>query len=285
MHLEVVRVESLKEHEETLPHVADSLALEFKNWAHLQNPIIVEENHIVLDGNHRTFVFKKLGFRYISVCRIDYFSDHVGLRYWFRLLTGIESADALRRVVRDLGGALSPVVGREELAARLKANPLAGGLELGDFRAVLTFPHVPPDAVSAYQAMEVFQQRILQKGAEMQYVPCQSMSDQGFCAQLEKNTLVVWTPHITKDMVVEAAGKGLVFTPKATRHLVSARPINVNVPVRWFRENVSLKEINERFDDFLGNKIMRRFPAGQVINGRYYGEEVFVFYDRKPPGP
>jgi hypothetical protein len=115
----------------------------------------------------------------------------------------------------------------------------------------------------------------------MQYVPCQSVCDNGFCEQLEKNTLVLWTPHITKDMQVEAARCGHVFTPKATRHLVSARPINVNVPIRWFRENISLSEINERFEEFLRKKTMRRFPPGQVINGRFYGEEVFVFFDTK----
>jgi hypothetical protein len=283
MNLEVVRVELLQEHEETLPHVADSLSLEFKNWAHLHNPIIIDENHIVLDGNHRTFVFKKLGFKFISVCRIDYFSDNVGLRYWFRILTGIKNADSIGQIVREAGIVLDPVNSREELAAALKKNPLASGLEHGDFRAVVRFPNITRDAVSAYEATERLQEIIVNHGAEMQYVPCQSVSDEGFCEQIEKNTLVLWTPHITKDMVVEAARCGRVFTPKATRHLVAARPINVNVPIRWFRENVSLREINERFEEFLRKKEMRRFPPGQVINGRYYGEEVFVFFDKKPP--
>ena len=97
MHLEVVRVDALREHEETLPHVADTLALEFRNWARLQNPIIIEKNHIVLDGNHRTFVFKRLGFRFIPVCRIDYYSEHVGLGYWFRLIKGTGGAERVRR--------------------------------------------------------------------------------------------------------------------------------------------------------------------------------------------
>ena len=55
--LEVVRVGSLLRHEEILPRVADRLILEFKNWASLHNPIIVDENNIVLDGNHRVYAF------------------------------------------------------------------------------------------------------------------------------------------------------------------------------------------------------------------------------------
>ena len=91
LELEVVRVDSLFQHEEILPHVADKLIFEFKNWTNLQNPVIVDKNYIVLDGNHRVFVFKKLKFKYISVCKVDYFNELTQLRYWFRFLGGIES--------------------------------------------------------------------------------------------------------------------------------------------------------------------------------------------------
>ncbi|MGM0663624.1 MAG: hypothetical protein ACQET7_05485 [Thermodesulfobacteriota bacterium] len=282
MHLEVVLVETLRTHEETLPHVADTLSLEFKNWARLQNPIIVERNNIVLDGNHRTFVFKRLGFRYIPVCRIDYFSEHVGLRYWFRLFEGVRRMNGLRRIVQEMGGRLEPMPDRPSLAARLGADPLIMGVEHGESRAVLRFPFERVcDGVSAYEALEHIQKRLVSDGARLEYVPCQTLAG-GMCRdRLSENTLVIWTPHITKDMVIEAAGSGKLFAPKATRHLVGARPVNVNIPIRWFRENISPEEMNERFAAFLRNKELRRFGPGQVINGRYYGEEIFVFYDRK----
>jgi len=286
MHLEVVRVETLREHEETLPHVADTLALEFKDWARLQNPIIVERNHIVLDGNHRTFVFKRLGFRTIPVCRIDYHSDHVGLRYWFRLLKGVCSLEGLCRIVEEMGGGLEPVADRRALAARLEEDPLLMGAECGEARGVLRFP---PDrvcgGVEAYEVLERIQGRLVREGAELEYVPCQDLADDASCRVPGRNALAIWTPHITKAMVVDAASCGKVFAPKATRHLVAARPINVNVPVRWFREDVPLEEMNERFESFIRSKQIRRFGPGQVINGRYYGEEVFVFYDRRSSGP
>ncbi|MCK4821516.1 hypothetical protein KA005_37465 [bacterium] len=53
MRLEVVPVEILLRHEETFSDVVDKFILEFKNWVYLQNPIIIDENNIVLDGNHR----------------------------------------------------------------------------------------------------------------------------------------------------------------------------------------------------------------------------------------
>jgi hypothetical protein len=55
----------------------------------------------------------------------------------------------------------------------------------------------------------------------------------------------------------------------------------VNIPVGWFRENLTLEEINARFLDLLEGKGVKRFGPGQVIDGRYYGEELFVFYTKK----
>ena len=59
--LEIVLVESLSLHEQIIPKAANRLLLEFKNLANLQNPIIVDENNIVLDGNHRVSVARQLG--------------------------------------------------------------------------------------------------------------------------------------------------------------------------------------------------------------------------------
>jgi hypothetical protein len=47
------------------------------------------------------------------------------------------------------------------------------------------------------------------------------------------------------------------------------------------KENVSIEEINQRFLVHLKSKEMRRLGPGQVVNGRYYEEELFVFYDKK----
>jgi hypothetical protein len=47
------------------------------------------------------------------------------------------------------------------------------------------------------------------------------------------------------------------------------------------KEDVSLEEMNRRFLQFLEAKEVTRLPPGQVINGRYYEEELFVFLDRK----
>ena len=280
LELEIVRVDSLFQHEEILPHVVNKLILEFKNWTNLQNPVIVDKNYIVLDGNHRVFVFKKLKFKYISVCKVDYFNELTQLRYWFRLLGRIESLETLKQMISDMNGSLREVSDRKALRKALENNNLSCGIQQGNFYASISFHEdVVNDAVSAYNALEKIQGELLQNGLKIEYIPCKSVHEGKFCDELKNSEMIIWTPQITKEMVVDAVKKKKRFAPKTTRHLIPARPLNVNVPTYWFKEDISLEEINKRFLKLLERKNLRRFGPGQVVGGRYYEEELFVFFD------
>jgi len=280
--LEVVPVESLLPHESTLPHIVNKLLLEFTNLAKLQNPIIIDENDMLLDGNHRVFVFKKLHFKYILVCKINYFNKNVKLRYWYRLLKNIKSIDSLKQVVEDMNGTFMQVRDKNALKKVLEKNSLHCGIQQGDCYAVISFHEDSVnDAVSAYDFLEKIQNTLLKKGVTVQYIPDQYAHERKFCDGLKDDEVVIWTPQITKKMVIDAAKKGKVFSPKTTRHVIPSRPINVNVPSYWFKENISLEEINNRFATFLARKHIKRFGPGQVIAGRYYGEELFIYFDKK----
>ncbi|MBW1780596.1 MAG: hypothetical protein JRL30_07635 [Deltaproteobacteria bacterium] len=280
LQLEIVPVESLRVHEDVIPEQADELVLEFRNWANLQNPIIVDQNQMVLDGHHRAFVFRKLGFNYILVCKIDYFSRAVKLRYWFRRLGQIQKADALRRIIKEMNGDLRQVDDRETLKQTLEENRFQCGIQHGRFYGSIQFhEELVHDAVSAYDLVETIQQRLIRDGKTLDYVPCQAVQDETFCHKLRPDEVVIWTPHISKEMVVDAVKKDKRFAPKATRHLIPARPLNANIPISLFKEPISLKEINERLFDFLEKRKLRRFGPGQILNGRYYQEELYVFFD------
>ena len=282
LNLEVVPVTSLLQHEKILPHIADRLLLEFKNWANLQNPIIIGENFIVLDGHHRAYAFKKLNFKYIPVCKIDYYHKATQLLYWFRLLKKVESMEFVKGLVHEMNGNLRQVDGKDALSKKLKENRFSFGIQRRNFFASISFKEdLVHDAVSAYDMLEKIQRKLLNHGMELIYVPCQSVHKNEFQDKLQDHEMVIWTPQITKDMVVAAIKEKKVFAPKTTRHLIPARPINVNIPTHWFKENTSLEEINTRFVEFLQKKRIRRFGPGQIIDGRYYEEELFAFYDEK----
>jgi len=278
--MEVVHVASLFRHEEIIPRIANKLILEFKNLASLQNPIIVDENHVVLDGNHRAHAFNILNFKFIPVCKIDYFNDCTRLRYWFRLLGNVENFEVIQRTIEKFGGVFESIENRVELKKCLSENCLAFGVQRADAYSIARFSdRYCVDPVAAYQVIQDIQDTLAAQGVTLTYVPCKTVHKDEFCKTMKPDELVIWTPQITKEMVVGAARQNKVFAPKTTRHVIPVRPLNVNVPGFWFTENVSLKEINHRFDKFLEKKKMRKFSAGMVLDGRYYEEELVVFYD------
>jgi hypothetical protein len=220
--------------------------------------------------------------KYILVCRIDYFHETANLRYWFRVLGNVKSMDTIKEIVGEMGGRIQDIDDRATLINALECDRLCCGIQRGDRFAAVSFEReVVHDAVTAYDVLEEIQDRLLQESVNLKYIPCQYAHENSFCDEMEDDEVMVWTPQITKEMVVEAAKNEKVFAPKATRHLIPARPLNANIPLTWFREDVSLREINHRVSQYLEGKKIKRFGPGQVIDGRYYEEELFVFFDKK----
>ncbi len=277
--LEIVPVASLFSHEEVIPQSANKLILEFKNLANLQNPIIVEENHVILDGNHRAYAFKALNLSYIPVCKIDYFNRRTKLRYWFRHLGNLKQIDRLQKVVSALGGSWHRVSDGPALKKILQENCLACGIQHGGTYILVDFPEKTAcDALTAYDTIQDIQNELTALDVTLEYIPCNTVLQDKFCVRLKTDEAVLWTPQITKQMVVDTAKMKKVFAPKTTRHVIPVRPLNVNVPGHWFKEKISLEAINRRFSDFLETKRIRRFNPGMVLDGRYYEEALVVFY-------
>jgi len=286
LELEIVPVAELLQHEQIIPHKASRLTYEFKNLAHLQNPVIVDENRVVLDGNHRMHVFKALNFRHIPVCKIDYLNANTKLRCWFRMLGQIPKNDIIVKVFESSGCRLHPVPDKTALMEALEANTDACGIQRTDGFIFIEFPgNLSHDAVATYDLLQQIQQKLLSLKISLDYIPCNAVHTEQFCQKLNADEAVVWTPRLSKKAVIASAKKKQIFAPKTTRHVIPARPLNVNVPGFWLKENVSLEEINQRFETFLQTKQVRRFGPGQVIDGRYYEEELFVFFSSKRKGP
>ena len=278
--LEIVPVSTLISHEAIISNVSQRLTLEFANFANLQHPIIIEKNNIVLDGNHRVSVFKKLGFKHIAVCRINYFNRCVKLRYWFRILGNMNDLAILKSTIQKMGGHFDPVPTKAALVEALTQNDLSWGIQQGNrFIWVRFSKERVSDAVDAYRALEKLQDTLSREDTSLEYIPCESARAEDACDKIQPDDVIIWTPQIGKKMIVAAARSGKVFAPKTTRHLIPARPLNINIPSHWLKEDVSLDDINKRFANYLTAKRIRKFGPGQVIDGRFYGETLFVFYD------
>ncbi|MCF8084942.1 MAG: hypothetical protein K9M96_17825 [Deltaproteobacteria bacterium] len=282
LHLKMAPLHALREHEAVIPEKAEQLRLQFRNWALLQNPVIVDEHLTVIDGHHRAHVLKRLNFKYIPVCKIDYFNEAVQLRYWFRSIARIPDPDTPKRLICRLKGTLREMAHLHALKERLAQNPLCLGFQhKGRFFSVTFPPAIVHDAVSAYQVTDQIQEGLVEGGSGFRYIPCQSVLS-GTCADPgAPDDLILWTPQISKQMVMDAVRRNRRFGPKATRHLIPARPLNVNVPIYWLKEEKSLDIMNQAFQRLLEGKGLKRFGPGQIIDGRYYEEELFVFFQKK----
>jgi len=281
--LQVVPVASLVQHEETISDRVERLSLELKNWASLHDPIIINENNVVLDGNHRVAVFKEMKFKYIAVCRINDLHEGTRLRYWYRVIRSLSGPDVIKRAAEELGGKWQEIADRDIFITEFEKHLWCCGVQRGNFFASIHFSEkTVNDAVSAYKILSQIQKKLELEGATMEYIPCHYVYKADFCASLNMEEVVLWTPQITKEMVIEAAMRQKLFPPKTTRYLIPARPLNVNVPTHWFKKEAPLLEINRRFADHLGRKAIRHLGPGQVLHGRYYEEDLFVFLDKDP---
>ena len=87
-------------------------------------------------------------------------------------------------------------------------------------------------------------------------------------------------PKIEKRHIIDIAKAGKLLTFKATRHIIPARPLGVDIPLSYLKDqDVSVEEANTRLSDLLKAKVLRRFSPGQIWWGRRYDEALYVFED------
>ena len=90
---------------------------------------------------------------------------------------------------------------------------------------------------------------------------------------------IITVPKIDKALVREAGLGGRLLPHKVTRHIIPARPLSVNAPLKMLTaEDTTLKETNEKFVSSLQTRRVTQRPSGTVIEGRRYEEETFIFH-------
>jgi hypothetical protein len=279
--LEVVPVDKLLQHEQVLPQKIDTLKYVFKNWAKLEDPIIIDENFIVLDGNHRAETFKELNYKFLIACKVNYFEEKIKLRYWFRVIKDFNSTELLEDSISKIGLSYQECDSQKELSDRMN-KAIGFGFQMHESYLFIPLNDNGEDvALKSYNLVEKILVELRKKQYSVVYIPDQYVLSQSDSNENYKNDLIVWTARITKKQVINTILNGEIFAPKTTRHLIPSRPLNINIPVELLKKDITLEEINARFEELLDNKYIIRFGPGQVINGRYYEEELFVFYDKE----
>ncbi|MBN2335938.1 ParB N-terminal domain-containing protein [Candidatus Bathyarchaeota archaeon] len=256
-------------HEETIPERLRSLEASIERDGVQSAPIIVDRGtYVVLDGMHRTAIMKRLGCRFTCVCLVDYFDPTIKVQRWCRVIPASFDARKAEEVLASLDLRLEPF----EL---VKSPDEEGGLLLIYRDQAYRVVSSGEDLVNAFKRSYELESLLRTWGYEVTH-----------CTEAEAQRRVksgsgeaaLYLPKVEKRQVVEVAEHRQVFTPKATRHRLPARPVQVNVPLTLLRdEKLSLEETNRRLAEMLAGKTVTRYDAGTEWMGRKYDEVLYVF--------
>jgi L-serine kinase (ADP) len=256
-------------HEEIIPVKMGELVAKMPGDGVFIHPIIVDSGSlVVLDGMHRVAAAKQIGLHYIPVCLVDYFNPHIQLGGWYRLFDGLTEAEATAAIVE---AGLKPVEKTYEEAHTLVESRKAV-TALFSKAWTLAAHGDAHDIKARYDAVKRIE-KLLQRSHHMGY---KADNDAKSHVESGEYSAGLMTPIATKREVVDTALAGRVFAQKTTRHVIPARPMNVNVPIAWLWGDAGIEEVNRRLCEHLAAKSVKKLPPGQTLD-RKYDEELYVF--------
>lgn len=273
--LEIALVNSKKLliHEETIPKDLTDLKEKIETDGVLKAPILVDKNtNVVLDGMHRTAALNELGCNYTCVCYVDYENPLITVERWIRTINRLELNNALK-ILGHLN--LEIERGKHPHDSSFYANTNETLLVFKDEVLSLKIPE--KNKILIFNKIHEFELEL-----EKEDYPISYKTEQNALKMvLQKNfDALLFPPIISKSEVITYANKNKIFIPKATRHIIPARPVEVNCSLELLKSHdSSLWELNKRLRDQLKSKKMTRLPRGSMFFGRRYDETLYLFKD------
>ncbi len=258
-------ITGLKAHERIVPEDLNQLLIAVRRDPVLRHPLIADrETGLVLDGTHRLAALTELECRLAPCALVNYSDPKIRVERWFRTVLG----RSLREFASKITGRVRETKSTSEAEECLATRHCYASLEDERLRLVLPSPDTNP-ASMARRAFEI-EQTARDAGMKVSYGDNKSFPlkhGPGFFLS---------TIRMEKPEVVESALERGLFPPKTTRHIVPSRPLGINVPVEWLKEE-SISEANSRFIEHLRTKKVKRLPEGSWVGSRRYQEEVIIF--------
>jgi len=272
LYISVLDITSLYLHEETIPDILDQLAQSIKKDGCLKHPVIVDDKtHVVLDGMHRVAALEKLGYARIPVCLVDYENPTITVGCWYRTIKGIKALEHVISRPYQTGLTLEEV--NEVDDEKLGVLPVAAAIKSLEKSFFVCSPF--RNLKEAYDVIKRIEERLKRSGFEVAYE-----TELDALSKLREQDVdaVLLTPKLTKSAIISTALSGSVFSYKATRHVIPARPLDLDVPLNLLKDSKKpLEEVNEELRQMLQKRRLRRVAAGSVIKGRRYEEDLYLF--------
>ena len=259
------KASDLKPHEETVAEDLRKLVDALRENPVLRHPIIADQRTgIVLDGTHRLAAIKQLKCKFIPSALVDYDDPQITIERWFRQFSGSN----LRNLENDLRRLSPKEISRDECEDGLSKRRWYATVESP--RSCLAFAvrsQKPYEMARDSHSIEVAARK---HGVNIAY------HDSKDARPGDAESLIMSTIKIEKKEVVEAVGKGKLFPPKSTRHIIPSRPLGGGVPIDWLQGS-DFSEAQSRYQEYIQSRKVKRLPEGSRVGSRRYLEEVFLF--------
>jgi hypothetical protein len=258
----LIETEKLLPHEETITKNLEGLLEDIIRSGSLKSPVIVDgKSLVVLDGMHRVEVMRLLDCRFSCVCLVDYMSPQIKVDRWCRVVSRPIDIDKFN----SRFGELRAVTTHEDISGIFLM------LEEGNFQLM------PPgqEVLSSFNKVSSIEAWLSEKDFTVCYE-----TETNAAGMLERHEIsfVLCPPMIQKQNVMEITKSGLVFIPKATRHIFPARLFGVNVPLDLLQDkNISIEEANRKLSMMLKEKTLTRVPPENAQEQGKYEEIIYVF--------
>jgi hypothetical protein len=264
----LVETDKLNIHEETIPARLENLKRRIERDGIQSAPILVDRhNLVVLDGMHRTAVMKHLGCRFTCVCLLDYFDPSINVQRWCRVIPGPFSKGNAEDFLSSVDLTMEPF--------EIVESPDEDSGLLIVFRDT-SYKLVSDsnDLLDLFKRSYQLELNLEEYGYEIKHCTesqAVDLMNSGYEATL-------YIPKVEKQQVIDVATRNQVFTPKATRHKLPARPLSIDVPLSLLRnKDISLEEATNRLTRHLKKMTLTRHDHGAEWMGRTYDEVLYVF--------
>lgn len=259
------KTSEVKPHEETVPEDLAKLVGALKENPVLRHPIIADQRTgIVLDGTHRLAAIQRLDCNFIPTALVDYDDRRISVERWFRKFYGQETL-GLQNELERIG---PQRVSRDECESGLSTRRWYATIESN--ASCLAFPTRNPDPCEMVRDSQKIENSARSIGVKIAYQDNKEVDSK------DSEDLVMSTIKLSKVEVKDNVGRGKLFPPKSTRHLVPSRPLGAGVPLDWL-QRTDYPEAQAHYQEFLMSRKIKRLPEGSRVGSRRYLEEVFLF--------
>jgi len=272
LYITLLDVNDLCLHEEILPDMLSQLARSIELDGCLKHSVIADRgSFVVLDGMHRVAALEKLGCKWIPVCLVDYENPAITVGCWYRAVKGDDALEGIVTQARQASLTVEEVRNIDDI--KVGVSPIVAAIK--NRRKSFLIRSSFQSLKEAYDLIKQIEEGLRKLSLEVWY---ETELDALRKLWEHKVDVVLLTPKLSKSSIINTALSGRVFSHKATRHVIPARPLYLNVPLSLLRRSEkTLDEVNNELKRLLQKRRLKHVAAGSILNGRRYEEDLYLF--------